>query len=227
MSTSSSILRLTTISLLITLATTVANAQRKKIVEIEPDTTRLFCGVQVSADAVGVAQLLLSSYGQAECALRVNLSDKWFPIIELGLGKADSKDDTSGTTYKTTAPYGRIGFDYNIAKHKHDGYRIYAGLRYAYTNFKFDISNPTLTDPVWGGTSNYGQTDLKGQYHWIEGVMGVDAKLFGPLRLGWSLRYRRRISHKDGDMDNCWYVPGYGRQGGTRLGGTFNVALEF
>jgi len=202
-------------------------AQKRKVIVEEPDTIAFLRGFQVHADAVGPAQLLFSSYGQIEFGLRVNLKDRWFPVLEVGVGRADASDDATGLTYKTSAPYGRIGIDFNIAKHKHDDYRLYAGLRYAYTSFKFDIGGPDISDPVWHGSSTYGATGLKGRYHWLEGVFGIDAKIVGPVRLGWSLRYRRRISHADGDMGNCWYVPGYGRQGGTRLGGTFNVAIEF
>lgn len=204
-----------------------ASAQKRRVIEFQPDTVAFWQGFQVHVDAVGAAQMLLSDYGQWEGGLRINFADKWFPVIELGIGHADASDDATGVNYKTSAPYFRAGIDFNIAKHKHDEYRLYAGFRYAFTSFKFDVGDTDITDPVWGETVKYGATDLSANYHWIEGVFGVDAKIFGPFRLGWSLRYRRRLIHHEGDMGNCWYVPGYGRQGGTRLGGTFNVAFEF
>jgi len=206
---------------------TNATAQKRRIVAEEPDTVNFWRGFQVHADAVGAAQLFLSSYGQIECGLRLNFKDKWFPAIEIGVGSADATDDATGITYSTSAPYGKIGIDFNIAKHKHDDYRLYAGFRYAYTKFKFDIGGIDITDPVWKDSTPYGANDIEANYHWIEGLLGVDAKIFGPFRLGWTVRYRRRVSHSEGSMGNCWYVPGYGRQGGTRLGGTFNVAIEF
>ena len=61
---------------------------------------------------------------------------------------------------------------------------------------------------------------------WAEFVFGVDAKIWGPVRMGWSLRYKRRLFHDDGDYGNTWYVPGFGKQGGSRFGGTFNVSFE-
>jgi hypothetical protein len=36
------------------------------------------------------------------------------PIIELGIGKANAEDITTKLTYKSTAPYGRIGMDWNL-----------------------------------------------------------------------------------------------------------------
>ena len=45
--------------------------------------------------------------------------------------------------------------------------------------------------------------------------------------MGWSVRYKRRIAHKEGDIGKAWYVPGFGKQGSSRLGGTFNIGYEF
>lgn len=225
---SSFILRTASISVLLLCCVATALAQQKKgmAVPTREDSIPFFRGVAVSVDVVGAAQMAFSDYGQYEAALRVNLKDRYFPIIEVGLGKADADDATTNLRYKTSAPYGRIGMDFNMMKDKHDIYRIYAGFRYAYTSYKFDVSGDQITDPVWGDKVDYGATDVQCNYHWLEAVVGVDAKLWGPVRLGWSVRYRRRLLHDDGTVGNTWYVPGYGKQGGSRLGGTFNVIIE-
>ena len=190
------------------------------------DSVVLFRGVAVSADVVGLAQTAFSDYGQYEAALRVNLRDKYFPIVEVGLGKADAENVVTHLTYKTSAPYFRAGMDFNMMKNKHDAYRIYVGARYAFTYYKYDAFSTGVTDPVWGDAADYRLEGVKCNYHWLEASFGVDAKIFGPLRLGWSVRYRKRVAHDDGGYGNTWYVPGFGKQGGTRLGGTFNVIFE-
>ena len=204
---------------------THAQTARKPVVE-EADTVALFRGVAVSADIVGLAQLAFSDYGQYEAAARLNLRDKIFPVVEIGIGKANAENVTTYTTYKTSAPYARVVADSNIMKNKHDDYRVYAGVRYALTYFKYDAYTKGLNDPVWGGSADYSMDGVKCNCHWLEGVVGVDAKICGPIRLGWSVRYRRRLMHDDGEYGNTWYVPGYGKQGSTRLGGTFNVIFE-
>ena len=216
------------ISVLLLLLSLPAQAQskRKKIVE-EPDTIPLFRGMAVSVDAFGAGQLWLSDYGQYEAALRINLKDKYFPIWELGLGKADATDESTNLHYKTSAPYGRIGLDWNLMKNKHDIYRLYGGFRYGFTFYKYDLEGPDLEDPVWGGTAPYGAKGVSCNFHWLEGVFGVDAQIWGPIRMGWSVRYRRRIAHNDGNIGNTYYVPGFGKQGGSRFGGTFNITYEF
>ena len=190
------------------------------------DSVPLFCGFAVSADLVGPVQMLIGDYGQYEAALRINLKDRYFPIVELGIGKADHDDDVTNIKYKTSAPYFKIGADFNLLKNKHDVYRLYAGARYAFTSYKYDLSHPGMEDPVWGNTAPYEAEGVKCSCQWLEAVIGVDAKMFGPVHLGWSLRYRSRLSHDDGALGNSWYVPGFGKSGGSNIGGTFNVIID-
>lgn len=202
-------------------------AQEKLRLQQIDDSIPLYRGFQVKADLVGLVQLGVSDYGQYEAGLRVNLKDKYFPTLELGIGKADHDDITTQTSYKTSAPYGKLGADFNIMKDKHDIYRVYAGFRYAFTSFKFDVAHPDLTDPVWGTASPFQASGIKANCHWVELLAAIDAKIWGPLHLGWSARYKRRVKHDDGSLGNVWYVPGYGKQGSTRLTGTFDIILEF
>lgn len=201
-------------------------ADAKDSVEIKNDSVPLFNGIAVSVDLVGPMQMVFGDYGQYEAALRINLKDRYFPIVELGIGKADHNDDATDITYKTNAPYAKIGVDFNLLKNKHDIYRLFAGARYAFTSFKYDLSHPGMTDPVWGGMAPYEGYGIKCSYQWLEIVIGVDAKMWGPVHLGWSVRYRSRLSHNDGTMGNTWYVPGFGKAGSSSLGGTFNIAID-
>ena len=215
------------ISALFALGTLSANAQGLKPQAERPDTTRFFRGLQVMADAVGPIQLAVSDYGQYEAALRINFKDKYFPVFELGYGTANHEDDpVTHVAYKTSAPYGKVGMDFNIMKNKHDIYRVYIGARYAFTTFKYDVASPVLTDPVWKDPAAIQLNDVSASYHWAELLFAVDAKIWGPLHLGWSVRYRRRLAHNDGESGNVWYVPGFGKTGNSRLGGTFNIIIN-
>lgn len=202
------------------------NSRKGRAATEAADTVPLFRGFAVAVDLVGPAQLMLSDYGQYEASLRINLKDKYFPVFELGYGKADHLNDITDVSYKTSAPYGRAGIDFNVLKNKHDDYRLYAGVRLAMTSFKFDLSKPPLTDPVWGEEVPYSASDVKCSYTWFEALIGVDAKIWGPVHLGWSVRYRSRVSYDVGDYGNCWYVPGFGKSGSTRLGGTVNLSID-
>ena len=42
-----------------------------------------------------LAETVLGSHGQYEAQLRVNLKDKYFPVVEVGYGTADADEVTS------------------------------------------------------------------------------------------------------------------------------------
>ena len=152
--TYTSALRLLLISLLL-LVVGPAFAQKHIAEAAKKDSTRLFRGIAVSVDVVGAAQMHLSSYGQYEGGVHVNLKDKFFVVFEGGLGKADADDPTTELRYKTSAPYGKVGVDFNLTKNKHDIYRVIGGVRYAFTSFKYDVEGPTVKDPKWGDETSF------------------------------------------------------------------------
>ena len=222
---STSISRLV-ISLVLLVAATSAHAQLK-VFRMEKDSIPLFRGFSLSFDLVGPAKLILDDHGEIEGGLRINLHDQWFPVVEIGVGKADHKaEEPTNISYKTTAPYFRLGVDLNLLNKKHQANRLYGGLRYAFTSYKVDISRPNLIDPVWQYQSDFGVEGMKCSMHWFEVVLGIEAKIFGPMHLGWNVRYKRRITHKEGDIGQSWYVPGFGINDSNKLGADFRVIID-
>lgn len=198
--------------------------QGKKLLQIN-DTIAWFQGVEVSADLVGLAMKTLGDYGQYEAGMRVNLKDRFFPALELGYGMCDHSDDVTYIHYKTNAPYAKVGIDFNLMKNKHDIYRIYAGARYAFTSFSVDYDSRPVTDYYWAEIAHWGEEGMKCNYHWMELLFGIQAKIWGPFHLGWSVRYLRRLSYKEGEYSNSWYVPGFGKRDNSAFGATFNVIV--
>lgn len=176
--TATKVLAAVTLLLLMGGVTAHAQNQQKKMDAVTEDTIPLFRGMAVGVDIIGPVQLMVSDYGQYEASLRVNLKDKYYPIFELGYGKADASDESTRINYKTSAPYFRIGVDCNLLKNKHDDYRLFGGFRYGFTSFKYDVSAPPVSDPVWGGEASYGAEDVSANFQWLEGVFGVDAKIW-------------------------------------------------
>ena len=221
----STFIRRSAISLLLLLAATGGQAQ-VKFFSIQKDSIPFFRGFAVSFDLAGAGMLMLSDYGQYEAALRVNLHDEWVPIFEAGIGKAKHDDEVTRIYYSTSAPYFKIGIDKNMLKDKHSPNRLYLGLRYGFTSYKVDVVRPDFVDPVWQWDTGFGIRDAACKYHWAEIVLGVDAKIFGPLHLGWSVRYKQRLAHsEEGEWGKPWYVPGFGTYD-TKIGGTFNVIID-
>ena len=163
--------------LLISLMFPCGTLSAQKRIMAAKDTTAFFQGVMVGVDLFGAVQRQVSDYGQYEAFLRLNIKGKYLPVFELGLGDAEHKEDAvTKITTKTRAPYGRIGCDFNVMKNKHDIYKLFVGVRYAYSNFDFEFSYPGVKDPAWGGVTPYYIRE-NNYAHWIEGVFGVDAKV--------------------------------------------------
>ncbi|MBQ2951277.1 MAG: hypothetical protein IKK92_04060 [Prevotella sp.] len=214
------------VSIVVLMTGSSAYAQNNKITN-PADTMPLLKGMQISVDIAGPIIMQLSDYGEYEAALRLNLKNKYFPIFELGYGMAEHlNDEVTGISYETSAPYFRIGCDLNLLKNKNSENHFYGGIRYAFTTYKVDMSRNEMQDPVWGNMASFNIEGESCNQHWIEVVFGIDSKIWGPLHLGWNVRYKRRIAHKDSSAGNTWYIPGFGKYGDTRLGANFNVTID-
>ncbi len=166
------------ISLVLLMAAPTAHAQLK-VFRMEKDSIPLFRGFQVSFDLVGAARLMFGDRGEIGGGLRINLHDQWFPVVEFGIGKANhDNDEATYITYKTTAPYFRVGIDINLLKNKHQSNRLYGGIRYGFTSYKVDITRMDLEDPIWGTKSDIVVEGMKCSMHWFEVVFGIDAKIW-------------------------------------------------
>lgn len=186
----------------------------------------LLAGVSVSSDVAGAVMAIVSPYGQYEAACRLNLRGCFFPVAEVGWGMSNHTDAGTDLHYRTFAPYFRLGCDYNFARNKRSGNRIYGGLRFAFTAFNYDVDGPAITDPVWGGQTPFAFHGLHGAVQWGEVVFGLEAKVWSIFHLGWSVRYRVRFHNVISAVGSPWYVPGFGRNAGGTLGGTFNVIFD-
>lgn len=190
------------------------------------DSASLFEGIAVSADMVGLFMKITNSkFANMEVSGRLNFYERYFPIVELGIGECEKIGGDNNNKFSTTAPYFRVGMDYNFNQ-KMNGNRLFGGVRYAHSSYKYDFFNPDFNDPVWGGTDPLNLSDMKGKSHWIELVVGVETKLWSFLRLGYNIRYRGRIKQKVSPFGEPWYVPGYGRNGSTAFGGTVNITFD-
>ncbi|MCF0193034.1 MAG: hypothetical protein HUK05_06425 [Prevotella sp.] len=189
------------------------------------DSTAVINSVQLNVDLVGAVQSMLADKKYYEASVQVSIKDWFYPTLELGYGTTNYHEIVSNTYYSCSAPYGKLGVDLNIMKNRHDDYRVVVGARAAFTRFKYDVSVPNATDPVWGGNANYEVKDAKCNYLWAEVLAGVDAKIIGPVHLGWTVRYKKRLSSSYDGLDKAWYVPGYGKDDSTGWGITFNVGI--
>lgn len=214
--------------LLASAATTPAQAQKKVSPAQAPQEEKapLVGGVAVGADLVGLAMKGMGlKFANMEVCGRLNFREKYFPIVELGIGDCTREGGENTNKFSTTAPYYRVGMDYNFNK-KVNGNRFFGGLRYAFSSYKFDFENPDFTDPVYGTSAPLRYKDLKAKKQWVEACVGVECKLWSIVRMGWSLRYKVRVKNSTPAYGEPWYAPGFGKNGNTTWGGTVNLMFD-
>lgn len=192
----------------------------------QKSTQPFFGGLSVGVDLVGPVMKMAASWNQLEAMGRVNLLETYFPTFEIGIGETDYVDDSSFISYEVKAPYWRLGCDFNFAKNKTTGNRIFGGFRYGFSVYDYSISAPNVVDPNWGTLVPFELKDLHGKKHWAELVFGLEAKMWGMVHLGWNFRYKFGLSEKYSHYGKPWYVPGYGENKSGTLGATFNLIFD-
>lgn len=184
-------------------------------------------GFAVSADIVGlVMKVAGSNFSQMEIAGRLNILEKVFPIVELGLAEGNRIGNSKDNIFHTSAPYFRVGFDVNANK-KRGSNRLMAGLRFGYSSFEYDFSGPSIQDPVWGETIPINMQDIPASAMWGEICIGFEAKLWSFIRMGWNARYKFRFTQNHYEFGEPWYIPGYGPNVANCWGGTVNLIFDF
>lgn len=196
-------------------------------VETQKEHLVFFQGFSLSVDVYGPVAYAVSDYGTAEGALRVNLKNTFFPIVEMGLGRCEKEDFNTKIAYKANAPYARIGVDINMLSDKFQSNRLYLGARYGISKFSYDMIAPDMTDPIWGGSASAAMKDIDCTSHWAELVMGVDVKIFRNLHMGWAVRYKRELASTKSDFAKPNCIPGYGyTTNSTCWGATYNLIFD-
>lgn len=196
-------------------------------VEEQKEHLVFFQGFTLSADLYGPVAMIVSDYGTVEGALRLNLKNTFFPIIEAGVGKCSKDDFNTKVSYKTSAPFARIGIDFNMLKNKFQSNRLYLGARYGLSIFQYDIAGPAQTDPIWGGSQPFSMKSIDCTSHWAELIFGVEVKIFRNFHMGWAVRYKREIASTKSDFAKPNCIPGYGyTTNSTCWGGTYSLIFD-
>ena len=164
----------------------------------------------------------------------------FLPTAEIGFSTTDSWNDT-GIHYKSSAPFFRIGVDYNtMSKKKEKNSFLYVGLRYGFSHMKYDINsmpmkdpafggeyeNPSLGDIIWGGSVPYDHPGQKATMQWMEFVAGVKVQIYKNFYMGWALRMKYKLSASVSEYGTPWMVPGFGKYGSNNMGVTYTLIYK-
>lgn len=200
-----------------------------KYIAVEEQKQKLvfFQGFTLSVDAFGPLMSVVSDYGTIEAALRLNLKNTFLPIVELGYGKCNKTDDNTNVSFKTNAPFARIGMDINMLKNKFQDNRLYLGARVGVSKFNYEISGPEIKDPIWGGSKPFDVDNIDCTSTWGEIVFGAEVKIYKNFHMGWLVRYKSEFSSSKSKFAKPSCIPGYGyTTNSTCWGGTYSLIFD-
>ena len=204
------------------------SAAQKVTAPSAADEGPFYRGTAVGVEIAGPIShyILGSDMISSEIQVQTNLKGRYLPVVEIGYGKADKLNDANDLHYKTSAPYFRIGMDYNMFHKKPwlPGY-LAVGFRYGTTSFKYDVSGPSMTDPNYGGhiTVPFRYEGLKSTASWLELVASIKVNIYRRFHMGWAVHYKSRIQVKETENTVPWYVPGFGKNAGSSFTLTYNL----
>jgi len=209
---------------------TSAHAQEIKILsEDKEEELPFYQGLMVGVDVSGLASKAFGSDAfSSEISIHANLKNRFFPVVEIGYGKTDTTGEETNIHYQTSAPFFRVGMDYNVFyKKPHLPGYFTVGLRYGFSSFTYDMQSPDLVDPNWGHTSiPVTYNDVKSNAGWLELVLGMKTQVYKDFYMGFTVRYRARQSMKKYENTEPYYIPGYGRGKTSKFGITYSLSYR-
>ena len=159
------------------------------------------------------------SYGSVDVNATLNMWNRLQPTIEIGLGWANSSPDDENFSYKCKpSPYFKVGVNYNFMFKNSPDYQALFGLRLGYSPFSYDMRY-TITDSI-----HHNVTGQRSHALWGEAGIGLKAKLWDRLSMGWMVRYHGIFNYGKSEHSSPWFVPGYGPRTGS-LG--FSLSLYY
>ena len=197
-----------------------AFAQDKKDKEKEKtENVQLYQGTTIGVEIAGLGNYVLGSdILSSEVMLQANFLNRFLPVVEVGYGKVNTLSDATDIHYKTAAPFFKTGADYNFFHDKpHLPGFLFGGIRYGFSSFTYDVDGPDMTDTNYGGQIHvpFSYHGVNTTAHWLEIVGGMKVKIYKGFCMGWSVKYKKRLSYTKHANTEPWYIPGYGENAGT------------
>ena len=168
-------------------------------------------------------RLFGQKYGFVDFAAELDMHNRFFPTIEVGLGMADN--NPAGFTYTYKSPlsvYAKIGLNYNFLFNKNSDYKFFGGVRYGFAPFSWSVEGITVDTPFWGEIAHGSIPSQKATAGWYELMAGLRIKLFSNVSAGWMIKFRGLLHESKSQHGQPWYIPGYGSRGGA-LTGSFSI----
>ncbi|MGO4771944.1 DUF6048 family protein [Flavobacterium sp. W22_SRS_FK3] len=209
----------------------VANNTVQNVINdsIPPKTDRY--GLRVGVDLYKLTRGLYDKdYKGVEFVGDFRLTKKYYLAAELGIEDKTTDDDRLNST--ATGTYIKGGFDYNTYNNWLDMENIISiGLRGGFSTFSQQLNSYKIynANQYWGeippiadGTKYSGLTAA-----WAEVVLGLKAKVFNNVFVGFSVQLKMLLANKESDNFENLYIPGFNRTYDGSFGVGFNYTVSY
>ncbi len=164
---------------------------------------------------VNIGDVIMRAFGQKygllDFSVALNMHNRYLPTFEFGLGTAKRKSDKFTFTYRTpTAPYFKIGADYNFLYNSNPDYKFLAGVRYGFSAFRYSVTGITVGSSYWDETSVFDIPSTSATAGWFEVSLGLRVRLIKELSAGWTVKYHSILHQSHPAAGDPWYIPGFG-----------------
>lgn len=171
-----------------------------------------------------VARITGQQYGVGSVWAELSLYNWLKPYVELGLGTADYLPKDESYHYKSgLAPYFKLGMNYNFLYRSETDYSAYAGLRFGFTSFSYEVVDVDSRNSYWNETAPLSVPSQEASISYLEVLFGLRVRVWRDISLGWELKMHRILRQGVHAYGNPWYIPGFGTKGST-FSGAFSVS---
>lgn len=171
-----------------------------------------------------VMRIFGQAYGLTTFTFDVNLHNRYFPVLEVGLGNASSTPSDKNFHYVSpTSVYFKIGANYNFIYNNNPAYKFFAGVRYGFAPFKWGLESATPAAGYWGDVPPFDIPNMSATAGWFEFCLGLRVKLWKNISAGWMFKYHVILHETKSVHGEPWYIPGYGTRG-QAIAGSFTIS---
>lgn len=203
-----------------------AKGKAKETKPAATDSVPTLTGLYVSTDLAGPVMYAFNGEKlQSELAVELGIKNKFFPVLEFGMGYANINSDEGFTFKAKPSPYARIGMNYAITRKNNNSF--FLGLRYGYGRVNYDIYNVKQESDYWGESQVIDIVGQKASASYAQAVAGIRVNVFKNLYLGWDVRYNLLLSSTKLKESRVWFIPGYGINNNNSGGMMFQFNITY
>ncbi|MCM1022136.1 MAG: DUF6048 family protein [Muribaculum sp.] len=164
------------------------------------------------------------SYGLGSAWAELSIHNWFKPYIEVGIGSANHMPKDESYRYKSaTAPFFKIGLNYNFLYNSTPDYSVYVGLRYGMSHFSYLVEDATTSNGYWQEELLLNVPKQTATAGYFEALVGLRVRIFSNISLGWEIKWHSLLHEGTHLNGKPWYIPGFGSRSAT-FSGAFSIS---